>query len=145
MLLTKAQKKNMRRTAVILATYLAALVAAFRYVQHQHPKGAMLYVCAAVPALALIASFGSLALYLRQEWDSYSREFSTRPILWGAGAAMSVSLFIDFLRMFGWKGQAPPFLLICLFSAVSVAATFYYEIVNRDKSTREKRCGGGQA
>ena len=68
-----------------------------------------LFACAALPFLPLLTVFILTGAYLKAERDEFKRELVMRCLLWGAGASMSVNLFLGFLRIFGWSGQTPPF------------------------------------
>ena len=46
---------------------------------------------------------------------------------------MATNFFVMFLHMFGWRGQAPLYLEICVFAAASAVARVSYEIANCPK------------
>ncbi len=131
MSLTKAQKKQFFRIAVFLVAYFAAFFGAFRYVRHHHPQGVVLYLYAGLPWIMMCGFIASTGLYLYEERDGYGREIAMRCLLWGAAGAMATNFFVMFLRMFGWRGQAPVYLEICAFAATSAVARFAYEASNR--------------
>lgn len=133
MLFTKAQKNQFGRIAVFLFFYFAAFSWAIRYVRQHHPQGVALYLCAAVPWIMMCGLIATTGLYLYEERDGYSRELAMRCMLWGAAGAMATNFFVMFLHMFGWQGQAPLYLEICMFAAVSGVVRISYERANCPK------------
>jgi amino acid transporter len=133
MLFTKAQKKQFGRIAVFLSFYFVAFFWAFRYVRHHHPYGIVLYLCTAVPWTMMCGFIASTGMYLYEERDGYGREIAMRCLLWGAAGAMATNFFVMFLHIFGWRGQAPVYLEICVFAAASAVARVSYEIANCPK------------
>jgi hypothetical protein len=71
------------------------------------------------------------AMYLYEERDGYSRELAMRCLLWGAAGAMAANFFVMFLHMFGWGGQSPLYLEVCVFAAASMVARIAYAAANR--------------
>jgi hypothetical protein len=131
MLYTTAQKRHFARAFAALAAYVATFRLAEAYVRHHHPGGIALYVCAALPWVMMCGVIASIGLYIHEERDGYSRDVAMRTMLWGAGAAMAVNLFVWFLHLYGWKGQAPGFLEICVFGGAAAVANIAYGIKNR--------------
>jgi hypothetical protein len=140
MLMTRAQKKQLGRIAVFLSAYFVAFFFTFRYVRHHHPHGFVLYLCAALPWITMCGLIATTAIYLYEERDGYNRELAMRCLLWGAAGAMAANFFLMFLHMFGWRGQAPLYLEICVFAAASGVARISYEAANCPK--REPKEGG---
>lgn len=137
MLATKAQKTQLRGIAVFLPLYFAAFFGAFRYVRHHHPQGVALYLCAALPWIMMCGLIATAVLYLYEERDGYSRELAMRCMLWGAAGAMATNFFVMFLHMFGWRGQAPFYLEICVFATASGVARISYEVANCPRTEPE--------
>jgi len=123
---------------VYLPVYFATVFATSLYVQHHHPRGTALYVCAALPWLALCGGIASIAVYLYEERDGYSRDLAMRCLLWGATGAMATNSFLMYLRMFGWRGQAPALLEICVFAAAMLVARIAYSVSNRPECGRKE-------
>ena len=121
----------MWRSFTAVGAYQVTFFATFRYVRHHHPQGVALYVCAALPWIMLCGVIVSVGLYFHEERDDYSRDLAMRNMLWGAGAALVVNLFLCFLHMFGWKGQAPGLLEVCVFSGAAAVAGIANTITNR--------------
>jgi len=121
----------MARSFTAVGAYAVTFFATFRYVRQHHPMGVALYVCAALPWAMMCGVIVSIGLYFREERDGYSRDLAMRNMLWGAGASMAVNLFLWFLHLFGWKGQAPGFLEICVFSGAAAVAGIADAIKNR--------------
>ncbi|HEY5057196.1 MAG TPA: hypothetical protein VII58_13610 [Acidobacteriaceae bacterium] len=138
MLWTKAQKRQFRGIAVILPTYFAVFFFTLRYVRQHHPHGAALYLCAALPWITMCGLIAATGRYLYEERDGYSRELAMRCLLWGAAGAMATNLFLMFLHLFGWKGQAPLYLEICMFAAASGVARICYEVANRPECGQKR-------
>ena len=127
---TAAKKTYMRRSLMVLAGYFVAFSGTLWYVQHAHPTGAELYALAALPSVPLFVTFVLTALYLREERDEFCRELMMRCLLWGAGASLSVNVFLGFLRIFGWTGQAPAFAELFAFCAAVIAAKITHKLTN---------------
>lgn len=128
---TQAQKRRFRAIYVFLPIYFGAFLGAALYVRHYHPQGVALYLCAALPWITLCWLIASTARYLYEERDGYKRELAMRSLLWGAAGAMATNFFVMFLHTFGWRGQAPQILEICMFAAASGVARISYAITNR--------------
>ena len=131
MLFTAAEKRHFVRAFTALVAYVVTFFSTFRYVRHHHPQGIALYVCAVLPWVMMCGVIVSIGLYFREERDGYSRDLAMRIMLWGAGAMMAVNLFLWFLRMFGWRGQAPGLLELFTFAGATLVARIAYRIANR--------------
>ena len=127
---TAARKAYQKRSMTALAGYFLTFGGTFWYVQHAHPTGAELYAVAALPSVPLVVVFVLTAVYLREERDEFCRELTMRCLLWGAGASISVNVFLGFLHIFGWTGQAPPFAELFAFCGAAVLAKITYRIAN---------------
>ena len=127
---TMAKKTYFRRSMMVLAGYFLTFSGTFWFVQHAHPTGVELYACAALPFFPLFVVFVLTAAYLKAERDEFSRQLVMRCLLWGAGASLSVNLFVGFLRIFGWAGQAPPFAELYAFCGAVVLTKITYKLAN---------------
>lgn len=127
---TAAKKRYQRRAMIVLGGYFATFTGTFLFVQHAHPTGAELYALAALPFVPLFVVFVLTAVYLREERDEFGRELVMRCLLWGAGASMSVNMFVGFLRILGWAGHAPPFAELYAFCLAVVLAKITHRISN---------------
>lgn len=127
---TPAKRTYFRRSMMVLAGYFLTFTGTFIFVTHAHPVGAELYACAALPFFPLFVVFVLTAAYLKAEPDGFSRDLAMRCLLWGAGASLSVNLFIGFLRIFEWHGQAPPFMELFAFCFAVLVAKITYKIAN---------------
>jgi hypothetical protein len=136
MICTKAQKRHTVRAFTALAAYVVTFSSTSRYVRDHHPQGVALYVCAALPWVMMCGVIVSIGLYFHEERDGYSRDLAMRTMLWGAGASMAANLFLWFLRMFGWTGQAPGILELCVFGGATMVARIAYGIANRPECER---------
>lgn len=133
MWLTTAQKKQFMSSMAAVAGFLVTFLAVCQYVDRHHPKGAALYVCAALPCVAMCGVIASLAIYLHEERDGYMRDLAMRSLLWGTAASMTVNLFLMFLHAFGWGGQVPVGVEMWAFAGASAVASIAYAVANRLK------------
>ncbi len=125
-----ATRAYMKRSFPVLGSYFVIFTATDYYVDRVHPLGWRLFACAAIPFLPLLTVFILTGAYLKAERDEFKRELVMRCLLWGAGASMSVNLFLGFLHLFGWSGQTPPFCELFAFCIAVIAAKISYRVAN---------------
>ena len=128
---TVASRKMRKPVIGLLVVYEAVFLATFYAVHTLHPTGAALVALAALPVLPMALVFSLFGRYLRDETDGYKREVAIRCVLWGTAGFLVVHLFVSFLRIFDWKGQAPPFCELWVFLALALVAKFSYRAANR--------------
>lgn len=128
---TAASRKMRKRVIAFVVGYEVVFISTFYAVHRLHPTGAMLIVAAALPVVPLIAVFAMFGRYLRDETDGYKRDLAVRCVLWGTAGFLVINFFFNFLRMFHWKGQAPPFCEFWAFALLALAAKLSYRAANR--------------
>lgn len=129
--MTLAKKHLMKRGAVVMVGYFVSFIGAALLVDRIHPEGAALWLMAALPVLPILVVMYLMGLYLREETDEYHRDLVVRCLLWGAAGAVATSMFAGFLRLFGWKGQLPPFCDFFVFALFMMVAKVTYKVANR--------------
>ena len=124
--------RRMRKPVIwLVVVYEAIFLATFYAVHRFHPSGAVLMVLAALPVLPTAGMFALFGRYLRDETDGYKRELAIRCVLWGTAGFLVVDYFLNILRLFDWKGQAPPFCELGVFLILALIAKFSYRAANR--------------
>jgi hypothetical protein len=73
---------------------------AFHY-RHFHPTGILVYVCAALQSMPIIAFIVVLGLYLAEETDEFMRALWVQSLLWGTGATLAVTTFCGAMEKYG--------------------------------------------
>lgn len=102
---TPAQRRHSRRVIIASLVYAAVLVPTIYLIRHGLVVGQWRMVLAIVPALPLVAMFGSYARYLSEETDEYIRTLVVRQILAATTVAMVCAVVWGFLADLG---GAPP-------------------------------------
>ena len=123
---TVAAKRFKRDGFRLVAVYFVIYFASFGVSIWRHPAGAVLWVLGVLPVLPMVGVIAVIARYLRDETDEYKRDVTIRCLLWGCAGAVSASLLEGFVRIFGWKGQMPPFLGFWVFFVLMMAAKLSY-------------------
>ncbi len=95
---SKAERRYVYRLAVITLFYLVFLFIAQWTFHHLHPTGPFIYLLAVLPAIPMVASFGVVGFYIAEETDEFERSIAIQSMLWGFGAALSISTFWGFLE-----------------------------------------------
>lgn len=102
---TPAQRRHSRRVMIAAAAYIAVLIPTVYLIRHGMVVGGWRMLLAVIPALPLIAMFGSYARYLSEETDEYIRMTVVRQILSATTIAMVCAVVWGFLADLG---GAPP-------------------------------------
>ncbi len=102
---TPAQRRHSRRVFAAAIIYAAVLVPIVYVVKHGMVTGPWRMILALIPALPVIAMFGSYARYLSEETDEYIRTMVVRQILTATTIAMACAVVWGFLVDLG---GAPP-------------------------------------
>ena len=102
---TPAQRRHSRRVMIAAAAYIAVLIPTVYLIRHGMVVGGWRMLLAVIPALPLIAMFGSYARYLSEETDEYIRMTVVRQILSATTIAMVCAVGWGFLADLG---GAPP-------------------------------------
>jgi hypothetical protein len=83
-----------------MVLYLVLLFLAKWTFHHLHPTGLIVYLLAILPALPLIGSLAVVGLYIAEESDEFERSIVVQSMIWGLGAALSISTIWGFLEDF---------------------------------------------
>ena len=102
---TKAGRRYTLRLLPMMVLYVALLFTSQWSFHHLHPTGIVTYVLAVLPALPLVGSLALVGLYIKEETDDFERSILIQSMLWGLGAALSVSTIWGSLSDFA---GAPP-------------------------------------
>lgn len=98
---SSAQKRYIKRMAVVSILYLGAVFAAAGLIDEGDPITPVSVVIAAVPALGILGYFWALGRLLVEEQDEFMRMLFVRQMLTGAGIALSLAAVWGFLESFG--------------------------------------------
>ena len=124
--------RRMRKSVIVsVVGYEVIFLSAFYAAHRLHPAGAALVGLAVLAVLPLVLAFAIFGRYLRDETDGFQRELAVRRVLWGTAGFLVVDLFLNFWRVFGWKGQAPPFCEFGAFALFALIAKYSYRAANR--------------
>ena len=130
-MISRVARKFRKSGLIAVGAYEVLFISAY-YVAHRiHPTGIELWMLAVLPALPILIVIGLFGRYLRDEKDEYKRDLAVRCLLWGTAGMMSVNLFSNYLRIFGWKGQFFPFSEFFVFLVFMAAAKLSYRMSNR--------------
>lgn len=102
---TPAQRRHSRRVLAASLVYVALLIPIVYAIKHGLVAGPWRMILAAIPALPVIAMFGSYARYLSEESDEYIRTMVIRQILTATTISMVCAVVWGFLVDLG---GAPP-------------------------------------
>lgn len=127
-----AKRRYLQRSLGVALAYIALVFVARLLINHSHPQGWQLYVVAVLPTVPLLYFAGVVGRYLKDETDEYQRDMVVRGMLWGTAAALAVTIFVGFLRSYGWQGQLPPFTEFMTFWAVAGISKLVYNVGNRE-------------
>lgn len=103
--LTPAQRRHSRRVILFSLVYALVLVPIVYVIRHGIVTGSWRMILAVLPALPLVAMFGSYGRYLSEESDEYVRMVVVRQILTATTIAMVCAVVWGFLADLG---GAPP-------------------------------------
>lgn len=102
---TPAQRRHSRRVILFSLLYAVLLVPIVYVIRHGMVAGSWRMALAVLPAIPLIAMFGSYGRYLSEETDEYVRMVVVRQILTATTIAMVCAVVWGFLSDLG---GAPP-------------------------------------
>ena len=126
-----AQQRYLKRGMAVMGAYFVLLTAATLIAAHFHPRGVPLCLVALLPSLPILSLMLVIARYLREERDEYQRDLVIRCMLWGIAAMLTLELFTDFMRSFGWTGTLPIFTGFYAFCLAMLVAKFTYKYRDR--------------
>lgn len=102
---TPAQRRHSRRVLAATLVYVAVLIPIVYVMKHGLVAGSWRMILAVIPALPVVAMFGSYARYLSEETDEYIRTMVIRQILTATTISMVCAVVWGFLVDLG---GAPP-------------------------------------
>lgn len=124
--------RAMRKSAFsVLAGYFVIFAASFYANDKLQPTGPLLWVLATLPVLPILGVIVLFGRYLRDEKDAYKRDLTMRCLLWGTAGCIAVTMLESFLRIYGWKGQFPPFSAFWAFFVFMITAKLTYSAHNK--------------
>lgn len=97
---TRAGKRYVRDTLIVMTGYVVTLLGVTRYFHHAHPTGPVAYIAAILPALPIVAVFALIGRYMIEEQDEYLRMLLVRQSLVATAFAMTVATIWGFLENF---------------------------------------------
>jgi hypothetical protein len=106
---SKAGRRYVYRLAPTMALYIVFLFIAKWLFHHLHPTGLIVYLLAVLPALPLIGALAIVGLYIAEESDEFERSIIVQSMLWGLGAALSISTIWGSLEDFANALISPRF------------------------------------
>lgn len=98
---TPAQRRHSRRVILFSLLYALVLIPIVYVIRHGMVAGSWRMALAVVPALPLVAMFGSYGRYLSEETDEYVRMMVVRQILTATTIAMVCAVVWGFLTDLG--------------------------------------------
>lgn len=112
-----AQKRYNRRAMGLSLLYAVLLIAAVYLFKHREVSGAMAWIIAVLPALAIIAIFVAIGAYIVEESDEYLRTLVIRQTLYASGFMLSLTTLWGFLESFGLVGHVEAYYTAILWFA----------------------------
>lgn len=100
MICSPANRRYNIRVIVLSLIYAVFLLGAVYGFKHHLLAGAIAWIAAILPALAIIGIFAAIGLYLVEEQDEYLRMLMIRQTLWASGFALSIATVWGFLESF---------------------------------------------
>jgi hypothetical protein len=95
-----AARRYFVRFAVTMTLYVITLCVVVVAFVHGHPRGALAYLLALMPAIPCIGLLAVFGLYLAEEKDEFQRMLGVQSMLWGIGGTLSVTTVWGFLQSF---------------------------------------------
>ncbi len=126
-----AKRSYLQRSFGVALAYIALVFVTRLLINHFHPQGWQLYLVAVLPTVPLLYFAWVVGRYLKEEKDEYQRDIIVRGMLWGTAAALAVTIFVGFLRSYGWQGQIPPFTEFMTFWGVAGISKLAYSAGSR--------------
>src|SRR5665213_1258331 len=115
----------------VMAGYFVIFFASFYADMKLHPTGVALWALAVLPVIPIVGVIVLFGRYLRDERDEFKRDVVARCLLWGTAGCLATDLVADYLRIYGWKGDLPPFTSFWVFFVFMMAAKLSYRAKNR--------------
>lgn len=122
-----AARRNLWRTAAVMAVYVLGLLAARFLIRDHGVSGAPAYALALIPGLAMAALFWISGKTIAETEDEFMRMLAVRQHLIAAGFAMAVASVWGTLEMFDLVQHVAAIYIVMLWAA----GIFLGMIVNR--------------
>jgi len=106
---TIAHKRYRRRVIGLSLLYAGLLIGAVYLFKHHLVTGALAWIVAILPALAIVAIFAAIGVSIVEEQDEYQRMLLIRQTLYASGFTLSISTVWGFLESFGMVGHVPAY------------------------------------
>jgi len=107
----RAYNRRVIGTMLVYVIFLLGAVYGFR---HHLLTGALAWIAAILPALAVIGVFVAIGRYLVEEHDEYLRMLMVRQSLWASGFALGIATIWGFLESFDLVGHVPAYCVAIL-------------------------------
>jgi hypothetical protein len=114
-----------------VAVYFVVFICSFLIDMRMHATGFTLWGLAVLPVIPIVGVIVLFGRYLRDERDEFKRDVVVRCLLWGTAGCLATDLLSDYLRIYGWKGDFPPFTSFWVFFLFMMAAKLSYRAKNR--------------
>ena len=114
-----------------MAGYFVIFFASFYADMRLHPTGVGLWALAILPVIPIIGVIVLFGRYLQDERDEFKRDVVVRCLLWGTAGCLATDMAANYLRIYGWKGDFPPFMSFWVFITFLLAAKLSYRAQNR--------------
>jgi len=114
-----------------MAAYFVIFLGSFYANMRLHATGVALWVLAVLPVIPIVTVIVLFGRYLRDERDEFKRDVVVRCLLWGTAGCLAVDMLSNYLRIYGWKGEFPPFTSFWVFALFMMAAKLSYRAQNR--------------
>ena len=111
-----AARRNLSRTAIVMAIYVAGILAAKYLIGDEGLSGAPAYALALVPGLAMAALFWMSGKMIAETEDEFMRMLAVRQHLIAAGFAMAAASVWGTLEMFDLVQHVGAFYIVVLWA-----------------------------
>jgi hypothetical protein len=118
-----AGRRYLKRFAATMGMYVLTLLAASWMFKHHSPAGALAYLLALLPGMAIVGVIISVGLYIAEETDEFQRTILIQSMIWAIGATLSITTVWGFLEMFLKVQPLQIFIIFPLFWAFVGLAT----------------------
>jgi hypothetical protein len=126
-----ASRRLRKEGLTVTAAYFVIFLGSFYADMRLHATGVALWVLAVLPVIPIIGVIVLFGRYLRDERDEFKRDVVVRCLLWGTAGCLATDLLGDYLRIYGWKGELPPFMSFWVFAIFMMVAKLSYRAKNR--------------
>lgn len=114
--LRPAMRRYMLRFGVSMSAYVFLLMGAIMLHRQGLTAGALGYVIALAPALAILGAIAAMGFYLAEEKDEFAREILIQSLLWGIAVTLGAASVWGFLETFGKAPHAPAWAAVPIFA-----------------------------